>query len=82
LLLEEVAKLLPDDSYLTEFRIDKGKLQISGRTKDAASLLVLFGQSVDLSGARFFSPSSRTGDDGAETFHIEATINPRGGAKT
>jgi general secretion pathway protein L len=73
-LIEDLSRLLPDDTFVSEMRFEKGKLWISGRTTDAASLLVLLGKSRRFSGASFFAPSSRTNQDKGEQFHIEASV--------
>ena len=74
--LEALSALLPDDTYVTEFRIDGEKLQIVGMTSDAPSLIGLIEQSPHFAHATFFAPTTRSPGTTKEQFHIELHINP------
>jgi general secretion pathway protein L len=74
--LEALSGLLPDDTYVTELRIDGEKLQIVGMTSDAPSLIQLIEQSPHFAHAIFFAPTTRSPGTTKEQFHIEAHINP------
>jgi general secretion pathway protein L len=73
--LEALAKALPDDTHLTELRIEDGKFQIVGLSSDAPALIRLIEQSRRFTRATFFAPTVR-GPTGGETFHVEAHIEP------
>jgi general secretion pathway protein L len=73
--LESLSKTLPDDAHLTEMRIEGGKVQIAGSATDASALIRLIEQSRRFTEATFFAPTVRTAN-GAESFHIEAHIDP------
>ncbi len=73
--LEALAKTLPDDTHLTELRIEDGKVQIVGLSGDAPALIRLIEQSKRFTRATFFAPTVRAAS-GGETFHIEAHIEP------
>jgi general secretion pathway protein L len=73
--LEALSKTLPDDSHLTEFRIESGKVQIAGSATDPPALIRLIEQSRRFSQATFFAPTVR-GPSGGQSFHIEAHIEP------
>jgi general secretion pathway protein L len=73
--LEALSALLPDDTYVTEFRIDGEKLQIVGMTSDAPSLIRLIEQSPHFAHATFFAPTTRSPGTTKEQFHIESHIN-------
>jgi general secretion pathway protein L len=75
-ILETLSKTLPDDTYLTELRIEQAKLHLTGVTKDAPSLISLIEQSGFVP-ASFFAPTTRSPSEPGERFHIEATIRPR-----
>jgi len=73
--LESLSKTLPDDAHLTEMRIEGGKVQIAGSATNASALIQLIEQSRRFTQATFFAPTVRT-QNGAESFHIEAHIEP------
>jgi general secretion pathway protein L len=75
MILESLAKTLPDDAHLTELRIEGGKVQIAGSATDAPALIRLIEQSRQFTQATFFAPTVR-GSSGGESFHIEAHIEP------
>ena len=76
IVLEALSALLPDDTYVTELRIDGERLQIVGITSDAPSLIRLIEQSPHFARATFFAPTTRSAGAAKEQFHIEARINP------
>jgi general secretion pathway protein L len=76
-ILEDLAALLPDNTYLTSLQFSDGKIRLSGRTTDPASLILLLGQSHQFSSPKFFAASTRTDDGESNTFHIEAAVDPR-----
>ncbi len=76
IVLEELSKILPDNTYLTELRIEGDKLQIAGVTQDAPSLIPLIERSLHFTRAKFFAPTTRSPGDSGERFHIEAHLNP------
>jgi general secretion pathway protein L len=73
--LETLAKALPDDTHLTELRIEDGKFQIVGLSGNAPVLIRLIEQSRRFMRATFFAPTVRV-PGGGETFHIEAHLEP------
>ena len=73
--LEALTKTLPDNSHLTEFRIEGGKVQIAGTATDPPALIRLIEQSRQFTQATFFAPTVR-GPSGGQSFHIEAHIEP------
>jgi general secretion pathway protein L len=75
MILEALSKALPDDSHLTELRIEDGKVQLAGLADDASELVGLIEQSPQFARATFFAPTVR-GQNGGETFHIEARLEP------
>ena len=75
MILDALSKTLPDDTHLTEFRIEDGKVQIVGLAGDASQLIPLIEQSRQFTRATFFAPTVR-GPNGGETFHIEAHLEP------
>jgi general secretion pathway protein L len=76
IVLEALSALLPDDTYVTEFRVDGEKLQVVGITNDAPSLIRLIERSPHFKRATFFAPTTRSQGETRDRFHIEANINP------
>ena len=77
LVLDEVSRILPDDSYVTELRIEGDKLSIIGVSRDAALLIPIIEKSQQFTAAKFFAPTTRSPSDPGERFHIEAKIAPK-----
>lgn len=76
LVLETLSKILPDNTYLTELRVEGNKLRLTGITHDAPSLIGLIEQSGRFTRASFFAPTKRSSS--ADHFNIEAIIKPFG----
>ena len=77
IVLEALSQLLPDHSYVTELHLAGGKLQISGITRDAPSLIPLIEQSQHFTRATFYAPTTRAPSDPGERFHIEMSVEPK-----
>jgi general secretion pathway protein L len=76
IVYEELSRVLPDDAYLTEMRVQGDKLQIVGLAHDAPLLIHLLEQSPHFTKATFFAPTTRLPSESGQHFFIEAHIQP------
>ena len=82
MVLEAISRGLPDNTYVSELRIEGDKMQVVGLSQDAPSLIKLLEQSPQFARATFFAPTTHAADEPAERFHIEAHITPYFGSGT
>jgi general secretion pathway protein L len=82
IILEQLSRILPDHTYVTELRVEGNTVQMIGVTRDAPSLIGLIEQSHYFTRATFFAPTTRSPSDTGERFHIEAHIEAGGGPRT
>ena len=78
LVLETLSKILPDQTYVTELRLEGNRLRLTGITRDAPSLIGLIERSGRFTRASFFAPTTRPSSDTGDRFHIEAIIKTVG----
>ncbi len=76
IVLEFLSQALPDDTHLTELHVAEGKLEITGVTREAASLIQIIEQTDQFKKATFFAPTTRGPQEVGEQFHIQAQIVP------
>ena len=74
--LEILSQILPDDTYVTELRIEGAKLRITGITHDAPRLIRLIEQTRHFKKASFFAPVTRLQSDPGDRFSIETHMDP------
>jgi len=74
--IEVLSQILPDDTYVTQLRIEANKLRLTGITHDAPGLIRLFEQTKHFSQAIFFAPITRSSSDPGDRFNIEARMEP------
>lgn len=77
-VLDALSKVLPDHTYITEFRAEANRLKVIGLTQDAPGLIRLIEQSDYFTRATFFAPTTRGEKDPGERFHIEMQIGRAG----
>lgn len=75
-LVEDLARRLPDGTFLTELSIEDGSLRLAGVSLDASDLIAILEASPILSGARFSASVVRELDGRREQFRIAAVIDP------
>lgn len=75
-VLEALSRALPDNAYLTELTLHSASVRIIGLARDAPSLIAPLEHSGVLTGAHFFSPTTREPDGTHFRFYIEASAGP------
>lgn len=77
-LLEEVTRILPDDTWLLQFNRKGEQLMISGYSQKPSALIGLLEESEMLSKVSFRSPVTADPKEGRDRFNITATVHQRG----
>jgi len=75
-VLETLSQILPDDTYVTELRIDADMVRMSGVARNAPALIELMERSARFARATFVAPTTKSSSDPGERFHIEAQVLP------
>ena len=73
-VLAHLTRLLPDDTYLFELRLQSGRLRVRGYAPAASPLLELFERHPRLREARFESPVTRVPGIDKERFDLSAAL--------
>ena len=75
--IEAMSRTLPDDTYLTELRLEEGKLRLVGVSESVSGLVPQVEDSDYFKDAAFVAPTVRMPGSEGDRFAIEATIEPR-----
>ncbi|MEJ1159970.1 PilN domain-containing protein [Prosthecomicrobium sp. N25] len=75
-LLDALSEVLPDGAWLTDLRIERGVLRITGIASDSAQLVPLLEASPRFEAVSFFAPTTRLPSGGQDRFHIELKVEP------
>jgi general secretion pathway protein L len=81
LAMEELSRVLPDDTWVVQLDIKGKELQIQGETSSSSRLIGLFEQSPALYDASFRSPLTKGQTQGVERYHLAIKIRSAGEAK-
>jgi general secretion pathway protein L len=73
-ILEELTRLLPGTSYVTDLRIDSGKIAITGLSQSAAMLVPIIESSPIFENAAMAAPVLYDTNANKEQFRIEARL--------
>ncbi|MEM7569576.1 MAG: PilN domain-containing protein [Pseudomonadota bacterium] len=76
-VLEEITRLLPDDTWLTGLRLQSDDVLLTGMAKDAASLIGVFDGSAFFSSPEFSEPIVQDAQSQRERFSLRLTIDKR-----
>lgn len=74
--LDELTRVLPDDTWVQQMDIKGKELQIQGETASSSKLVSLFEQSRMFHEASFRSPLTKGQATGAERYHLALEIRP------
>ena len=75
--IEELTRVLPDDTWLNRLEIRDGELHFQGFSGSASALVGVVEASELFRDARFGSPITRDARSGRERFHVSAKLSPR-----
>jgi len=73
-VLDELTRILPDDTWLTRLDLEGEELQIRGVSASASALIALIEASDRFEGTAFRSPITRADDSVSERFHISTRV--------
>lgn len=74
--LDRLTRLLPDDTWLTQFRLRDGKARIVGQSPSSSRIIGLVEGSPAFGNARTLSAARRNPGQSTETFQLEFTHQP------
>lgn len=78
--LEELTRVLPDDTWVTQVDIKGSEVQIQGETGSSSKLVGLFEQSTVFTNASFRSPLTKGASPGTERYFLALQIRPAASA--
>lgn len=70
-LLNELSKIVPDDTSLTRLLLEDGVVRVRGNSKAASRLISIIDSSENFVGVRFVAPVTQNSKTGKESFTIE-----------
>ena len=75
LLLDELTRLLPQDTWVQQFNLNGNTLQLQGDTGSASKLIGLIEHSRVLTGASFTAPLTKGAGENTEHFQLSTQVN-------
>jgi general secretion pathway protein L len=72
--VDEITRLLPDNTWASRLDIDTGEIQLQGESSSSAALIQLLEASPLLQNVRFRSPVIRIGNTEEDRFHLSADL--------
>jgi general secretion pathway protein L len=79
LVLAEVTRILPDDTYLDRLRVWDGTVQMQGKSAKAQQLIEIVNGSGQFEGASFKGPTRLDASSGLEIFDLNSSLSQAGG---
>lgn len=80
-ILDEITRLLPDDTWLNQLQVTSGEIRLSGFSRGSSAIIAGIERSPMFAEARFRSPVTLDQRTGAERFTLSATINAPAGSQ-
>jgi general secretion pathway protein L len=77
-VLSDVARILPDGTWVTELTIEGNKLRFEGFSRSASDLIALFDRSNRFANAQFTAPLTREAQANVERFNLALDIKEAG----
>ncbi len=77
-VLDNVTRLLPDDTWLSQLRLIEDRLEMTGYSQDAAQLIAVFDESPLFDEPKFRSPVTRDQRSGVERFSLTLKLAEKG----
>ena len=77
-LINELTRLLPDDTWISHLELKGNEVQIRGQSMASAALIPIIESSSLLQNARFRSPVTQNRQTNSERFHLSADIQAEG----
>lgn len=75
-ILDEISRLLADDTWVHQLEWRGGELQLTGSSAQASALISVLENSPVLREVNFRSPVTQDGQTGFERFHLSARMEP------
>jgi general secretion pathway protein L len=72
--VDEITRLLPDNTWVSRLDIDTGEIQLLGQSSSSEALIQLLEASPLLKNVRFRSPVTRIGTTEEDRFHLSADL--------
>jgi general secretion pathway protein L len=73
-VMSELTRLLPDDTWLSDLRIETGEVQLTGYSAEAAALIPILDASPIFSNVRFLAPVTQNRLSEQERFQLSAAV--------
>jgi general secretion pathway protein L len=74
LALDALSDSLPEDTWLTEFRVAEGHVRMTGVSRAVSRLVPLLEASPSFAEATFFAPTTRLPNSQGDRFHLDAKL--------
>ncbi len=78
MILNDVTKVLPDDTWLYQLRVNENRLEISGYAPNSSSLIQLFEDAPGFAEPKFRAPVTQDPKLGVDRFSLELKIRGDG----